>query len=54
MEIAQRVLMPGAPACGLDVSAGSRRWQHERPYVVVQTDFRTVNGTGVSAGGCRT
>jgi hypothetical protein len=54
MESMQRVLIPGAHASGLDVSTGSRGWQHKRPYVAVLNEFPTVDGTGVSAGGCRT
>ena len=54
MDSSQRVLIPGAHASGLDVSMGSRGWQRKRPYVVALNEFPTVDGTGVSAGGCRT
>ena len=48
------VLIPGTAVSGGDVSAKRRGWQHERPCFLVLGDFPTVNGTGVSAGGCRT
>jgi hypothetical protein len=50
----QLVLIPGAHASGVDVSVEPRSWQRTRPGVVVLDEFPTVNGTGVSAGGCRT
>ena len=46
--------IPGAHASGVDVSVEPRSWQRKRPGVVTLIDFPTVNGTGVSAGGCRT
>jgi hypothetical protein len=54
MESTQRVLIPGAHASGLDVFTGSRCWQRKRPFVAVLNELPTVDGTGVSAGGCRT
>ena len=52
MTTTQLVLIPGAHASGADVSLTPRSWQYERPSVM--DDFPTVNGTDVSAGGCRT
>ena len=46
------VLTPGIAMSGVDVSVEPRGWQHERPCAL--DAFPTVNGTGVSAGGCRT
>ena len=50
----QLVLTPGTHASGVDVSTEPRSWQRKRPGVVTLIDFPSVNGTGVSAGGCRT
>ena len=50
-----RVLIPGTHVSGLDVSMEPRSWQRKRPCVLALNDFPTgSNGTGVSAGGCRT
>jgi hypothetical protein len=49
----QLVLVPGTPVSGIDVSAKPRSWRHDRPFPAFDV-FPTVNGTGVSAGGCRT
>ena len=48
------VLIPGAHASGIDVSVGQSGWQRKRPCVHVFDEFPTDDGTGVSAGGCRT
>jgi hypothetical protein len=50
----QLVVIPGAHASGIGVSVEPYSWQRQRLDVVTVTDFPTVNGTGVSAGGCRT
>ena len=50
----QPVLIPGAHASGADVSVERSGWQRKRPCVLALDAFPTVNGTGVSAGGCRT
>jgi hypothetical protein len=50
----QLALIPGAHASGIDVSVEPSTWQRRRLDVVTVTNFPTVNGTGVSAGGCRT
>jgi hypothetical protein len=50
----QRVVTPGTAVSGVDVSAKRRDWQHERPCSLAIDAFPTVNGTGVSAGVCRT
>ena len=50
----QLVLIPGAHASGINVSVEPRSWQRTQSGVVTPTDFPTVDGTGVSAGGCRT
>lgn len=50
----QPVLIPGTAVSGVDVSAKRRDWQHERPCSLALDAFPTVNGTGVSAGVCRT
>jgi hypothetical protein len=50
----QPVLIPGTAVSGIDVSAKWRGWQHERPCSLAFDAFPTVNGTGVSAGVCRT
>jgi hypothetical protein len=49
----QLVLILGTPVSGIDVSAKPRAWQHDRPSAALDV-FPTVNGTGVSADGCRT
>jgi hypothetical protein len=46
--------IPGTAVSGVDVSAKRRGWDHGRPCSVALGGFPTVNGTGVSAGGCRT
>jgi hypothetical protein len=50
----QLVLAPGAHASGVDVSTAPRSWQRTRRCSLAIGDVPTVNGTGVSAGGCRT
>ena len=50
----QAVMISGTHVPGIDVSCEPSSWQRKRPGVVVLNDFPTVNGTGVSAGGCRT
>ena len=50
----QLVRIPGAHASGIDVSVEPRSWLGKRSSVLTVDDFPTVNGTGVSAGGCRT
>jgi hypothetical protein len=50
----QAVLIPGTTVPGIDVSVDRRGWQRIRTYAVVLHAFPSVNGTGVSAGGCRT
>lgn len=52
MEYMQRVLDPGAHASGVDVSVQPSGWR-KRPSVIALNEFPT-DGTGVSAGGCRT
>jgi hypothetical protein len=52
--LVQRSLIPGTAVSGGDVSAKRRDWQHERPCSLALDAFPTVNGTGVSAGVCRT
>ena len=47
-------LIPGTHVSGLDVSTEPRSWQRKRPCALALNDFPTVDGTGVSAGGCRT
>ena len=54
LSLVQRSLIPGAHASGVDVSVDPRGWQRKRPGVVALDVFPTDNGTGVSAGGCRT
>ena len=54
MQLAQPSPIPGTPVSGVDVSAKRRDWQHERPCSLALDVFPTVNGTGVSAGVCRT
>ena len=50
----QLVPTPGTAASGVDVSVDPRGWQHTRPRFLAIDVIPTVNGTGVSAGGCRT
>ena len=45
---------PGIAMSGVDVSVEPRGWQQERARVRTLDAFPTVDGTGVSAGGCRT
>jgi hypothetical protein len=47
------VVIPGTHASGIDVSTEPRSWQRKRTCLLALNDFPT-NGTGVSAGGCRT
>jgi hypothetical protein len=54
LELVQRSLIPGVHVFGVDVSVEPRGWQRKRRDVVALDVFPTDNGTGVSAGGCRT
>ena len=54
MEYTMQSLIPGTAVSGVDVSVKRRGWQHERPCSLALDEFPTVNGTGVSAGRCRT
>ncbi len=49
----QLVLLLGTPVPGIDVPVKPRGWQHDRACSAFDV-FPTVNGTGVSADGCRT
>jgi hypothetical protein len=49
----KRAQIPGTPVSGIDVWV-QRHWQSERPCSLTVDAFPTVDGTGVSAGGCRT
>jgi hypothetical protein len=51
MENIIDVLIPGTGVSGLDVSSAHAGWSKQRPAVDA---FPSVDGTGVSAGGCRT
>jgi hypothetical protein len=48
------VLVLGTHLRGIDVSVDPRGWQRMRPCPSAFDAFKTVNGTGVSAGGRRT
>ena len=52
-SVMRHSLIPGTHVSGLDVSTELRSWQRKRPCVSALNDFPTVDGTGVSAGGCR-
>jgi hypothetical protein len=54
MENTMQRLIPGTRVSGVDVSAKRRGWQQERPCHLALDAFPTSNGTGVSAGVCRT
>ena len=47
-------LIPGTAVSGVDVSARRRGWEYGRPCSLALDVFPAVNGTGVSAGRCRT
>jgi hypothetical protein len=49
----QLVLVPGTAVPGIDVSAKPRSWRHDCLFQAFDV-VPTVNGTGVSAVGCRT
>ena len=53
-RLTRQSLIPGAHASGIDVSVEQSGWQRKRPCVLALDEFPTDNGTGVSAGGCRT
>ena len=54
MAIIYTLQIPGTPVSGVEVSVEPRGWQHESARVRTLDAFPTVDGTGVSAGWCRT
>lgn len=53
-ELTPQSSIPGIVVSGVDVSAKRRGWDDGRPCSGALDGFPTVNGTGVSAGWCRT